>query len=39
MEPKIPRDVMEKRLKYLKKHFKKEGYHMIFSGGMGAFYK
>jgi tRNA A37 methylthiotransferase MiaB len=39
IEPKIPKDIMEKRLKYLKKHLKKEGYHTIFSGGMGAFYK
>ena len=39
IEPKIPKDVMDKRLKYLKKHLKKEGYHSIFLGGMGAFYK
>jgi tRNA A37 methylthiotransferase MiaB len=39
IEPKIPKDSMEMRLKYLKKHLKKEGYHAIFSGGMGAFYK
>ena len=39
IEPKIPKDIMEKRLKYLKKHLKKEGYQSIFLGGMGAFYK
>ena len=39
IEPKVPNDIMEKRLKYLKKHLRKEGYHAIFSGGMGAFYK
>jgi tRNA A37 methylthiotransferase MiaB len=39
IEPKLPNDIMEKRLKYLKKHLRKEGYHAIFSGGMGAFYK
>jgi tRNA A37 methylthiotransferase MiaB len=39
IEPKIPQDIIEKRLKYLKKHLKKEGYHSIFLGGMGAFYK
>ncbi len=39
IKPKIPKDILESRLKYLKKHLKKEGYHSIFSGGMGAFYK
>ena len=39
IEPKLPNYIMEKRLKYLKKHLRKEGYHAIFSGGMGAFYK
>ena len=39
IEPKISQESMEQRLKYLKKHLKKEGYHAIFSGGMGAFYK